>query len=250
VAAPRQLIRFCVLVAAAFLSACGRDPPTESGSTGRIRFVNLLADGQAVNARFDDQPFGRAIPFGGSSPLWLPPPGTANYLAVAPGGHSIILTRSADPTIVVGLFTVHAEASEDRTVYATGIGGFTLRETIDDNTPPTPGTIRVRVVNFSSGAGPVDVFLTEQTTDLATATPVATNVIPGLSSSYFSVTPGTYRIRAVVAGVAPSARTGANVVVNLTEQSWASGGRTVVIAESTLANGFLVPRGTVLADQP
>jgi hypothetical protein len=244
------MIRLCALVAASLLSACGHDPPTGAGSNSRLRFVNLLADGQAVNATFDDQPFGRAIPFGGSSPLWLPPPGTANYLGVAPGAHSIVLTRSSDPTIVVGLFTVFAVASEDHTVYATGIGGFTLRETLDDNTPPTPGTIRVRLVNLSSVAGPLDLFLTEQTTDLVTATPVATNVIPGLSSAYFSVAPGTYRVRAVVAGVAPNARTGGNVIVNLTEQTWARGGRTIVVAEATGGSGFSSSRGVVLADQP
>jgi hypothetical protein len=241
---------FASLVALAVLSACGSDAPAGLQPTGRIRFVNLIALGQLqpVNATLDGRAFGAFIPFGGSSPLWLPPPRTANYMAVRAGDHSLVLKWSSDTATVVGFYELTVGESEERTYYATGGGGFTLEETQDDNTPPQPGSLRLRVVNMSVVAGPVDVFVTSPTADLVTATANVVGVFPRTASDYFALAPGTYRVRAVRAGVAPASRA-TNVVMNLNDQLWERGGRSIVVADLTSSTGVTFPTGLVLSDQ-
>lgn len=234
----------------AVLSACNNDgTAVVEFNSGRLRFVNLISDPgkQPVDAFLDGEPFGRFMPFGASSPFWLPPPRTANYMPVVDGDHSLVLKKSTDANVVVGVYEFTIPFDQDRTVYATGSGGFILRETVDDNTTPTPGSIRLRLVNLSETSGPLDLFITAQNADLTVATPVASDIAMLASSAYFSTPPGSWHVRAVRSGVAAGART-ANVVVSLTEQVWERGGRTIVIADANVGPG-ITPRGVVLLDQ-
>jgi hypothetical protein len=243
----RVLQSLSLLWVATLAAACGDTPPL-APSVGELRFVNLLADGtaQPIEVFLDGAPFGKSLPFGASSPLWLPPPLTANYARIPSGEHSIVVRRSRD-SIVIALYDFDLAVGETRTLYATGGGGLFPMETVDDNAAPEPGTIRLRVVNLSFSAGTVDLFLTTQTADLATAVPVMTGTSVGGSSAYFSVSPGTYRVRAVRTGVAPSARS-TNVVMNLNDQIWERGARTILIGDVTGGFGSF-SAGVILSDQ-
>jgi hypothetical protein len=240
--------RWLAWTSLAILAAACSDTPPQPVTEARVRFVNLIADGllQPVNVFLDGEPFGTRLPYGASSPFWRPPPHTANYAGVTSGEHEIVLQKSSD-SATIALYSFTIAAGEDKTLYATGSGGLFARETVDDNTAPVPGTIRLRVVNLSFAAGTVDLFITSQTGDLATATPVITGITVAEPSAYFTVTPGTWRVRAVRTGVAPSARA-TNVVVNLNDQLWERGARTILIADITGGFGS-ASTGTVLLDQ-
>jgi hypothetical protein len=244
-----RVARLVVILGFAVLPACDNSPSAAPQPTSRVRFVNLISDPgkQPVDAFLDDRPFGRFMPFGASSPFWLPPPHTANYLPIDGGDHALVLTKSTDANVVVGVYDFTIEPAQDRSLYATGSGGFILRETVDDNTPPTPGSIRLRFVNLSETSGSLDLFITTQNADLTVATPVVTGVSMLASSAYFSTPPGSWHVRVVRSGVAAGARS-ANVVVSLTEQVWERGARTIVIADANVGPG-ISPRGVVLLDQ-
>ena len=257
----RSAVRRLLLAAAAGLTvACGtKDAPTglqPSGPTGRIRFVNLITDParNPVNAILEQLPFGVNLGYGGSTPSSLPAPNTANYSAIYAGNRSLTLKRTADTTVTVASFTVPIAENEDRTVYATGGtggGAVTSFSTKDDNTTTIPaGQTSVRVVNMSPAAGAVDVFVTAPNADLATATPVATNVTPLLAAAYANIPAITaYQVRAVPAGTAAANRA-ANVLVSITPTAptlAAGTGHTIIIADKAAGGG--PPTAFVLTDR-
>jgi hypothetical protein len=215
-------------------AACGTtDAPAglTSGPAGRIRMVNLTSG--TANAILEGVPFGVNLAFGASTPASLPAPSTALYSPILAGTRSLVLRLTADTSQVLGLYSLTITAGEDRTVYASG--GLSAFQTVDDNaaTALSSTTTRLRVVNHSTLSGPaVDVFITTPTAALATATAVATSVANRTASVYFTMAPGTWRIRSVRAGVAPADRD-ANVVSNANNQVLAAGtARTILLADT------------------
>ena len=234
--------RLTFTVAAALAAAaCGTkdaaDPLQPTGPIGRVRFVNLITDParNPVNAILEGLPFGVGLVYAQSTPSTLPAPSTANYSPVLEGARSIILKRTADTTVTVGTLPFTVAAENDYTVFATGGSGGSAVSTFitgDANQAPATGQARIRVVNMSPTAGPLDVFITAANADLATATPVATALALRSVFAGVSLAPGTYQIRTVPAGTAPAAR-GAAVNSTLTGVVVAAGnGRTVVIADA------------------
>jgi len=200
--------------------------------------VNLITDParNPVNAILEALPFGVNLGYGATTPATLPAPSTALYSAVCAGDRSIVLQRTANTSVTVATLPFTVAGSTDYTVFATGgtgggqVSGFV---TTDDNaTAPPAGQTRVRVRNMSQTAGAVDVFLTAANADLATATPLATNVAYQGASPYVNVAPGTYRFRAVPAGTAPAAR-GTSVTIDVSGITLgANTGRTIVAANN------------------
>lgn len=247
-------------LAAGFTVACGtKEAPTglqPTGPTGRIRFVNLINDParNPVNAILEQLPFGVNLGYGGSTPSSLPAPNTANYSAIYEGSRSLVLKKTADTNVTVASFTIPITANQDRTVYAvggTGGGTVTSFSTNDDNATAIPtGQTSVRVVNLSPAAGAVDVFVTAPNADLATATPVATNVAPSAASAYANIPAITaYQVRAVPAGTAAANRAG-SVLVSITPTTPTLGagtGHTIIIADKSAGGG--PPVAFVLTDR-
>jgi hypothetical protein len=249
---------FGVLIAATL--ACGtKEAPTglqPSGPTGRIRFVNLINDParNPVNAILEKVPFGVNLAYTGSTPSSLPAPNTANYSAILSGDRSLVLKKTADTTVTVASFTLTIAANEDRTIYATGGAGgaavtsFVTKDTMGTAIPA--GKARVRVVNVSPAAGAVDVFITAPNADLATATPVATNIGAQAVSVYVNIPAlSAFQVSVVPAGTAPANRA-ASVLVSATPTTTtlaAGTGRTIVIADKAAGGG--PPVVFVLTDQ-
>jgi hypothetical protein len=240
------------LAAAMVASACGTeeapDPLAPSGPIGRVRFVNLITDPtrNPVNAILEGVPFGVGLTYTAATPATLPAPSTALYSAVLAGNRSLVLKRTADTTVTVATLPLSITADTDITVFATGgTGGGTVTAftTTDDNSAPTAGQARVRVINMSPRAGAIDVFVTAANADLAAATPTVANLAVRGPATYSNIAPGTYQVRAVPAGTAPAARA-ANVIATLTTTPntvviAAGNVRTIVAADNAAATGAL-----------
>lgn len=242
-------------------AACGtQDNPSPFEPTepvGRVRLVNLITDAprSVVNASLAGVVFTVNLGNGGAAPANLPAPSTATYSPVYAGNREFVLKRTADTTVVVATLGFTVGADEDRTVYAIGGAGgsaVTSAITTDLNPVPVPGETRLRVVNMSTNAGTVDVFVTAAGANLATATPQATGLAPRMASGYFTVTPGTYVIRFVPAGTAPASRaavavTAATATATGVPVFTSATARTIVIADAP--NGTTPIRGIVLNDR-
>jgi hypothetical protein len=244
--------------ALALLAACGTtDAPgplePSCAQQGRARFVNLITDANRVpvNAILESVPWGVNLGYTATTPAALPAPSTALYSAVCTGDRTVVLQRTANTSVTVATIAFTVGADQDRTVYATGGtggGAVTSFVTTDDNaTAPATGQARVRVVNMSPTAGPIDVFLTAAGADLATATPNAINLAYQDESAYFNVAAGTYTFRAVPAGTAPANRA-ANVTITLAGIALSAGtGRSIVTADNNVGGTPL--RAFVLSDR-
>jgi hypothetical protein len=243
-------------VAAGAAAGCGTkdaaSPLSPGGATGRVRFVNLITDTTLgrVNAILERVPFGVNLTYAQSTPATLPAPATALYSPILTGGRTLVLKRTIDTSVTVATIGFTVNEGQDRTIFALGGAGgsaVTSVVTADTNPVTTSSQTRLRVVQMSPTAGAVDVFVTAPGADLATATPVATNLSYQSASAYFTVAPGTYRIRAVPAGTAPASRA-ANVRVNVTDLAFAGGtDRTIVIADAGAGGTPL--QAFVLADR-
>jgi len=253
----RATSRLALGVLAAATLACGtKEAPTglqPSGSTGRIRFVNLITDParNPVNAILEKVPFGVNLGYTGTTPSSLPAPNTANYSAILTGDRSLVLKKTADTTVTVASFTVTIGTAEDRSVFAIGgTGGAAVTSFVitDANPALTAPATRVRVVNMSPTAGAIDIFITAPNADLATATPTVAGLAYQAASAYLTtITPGTYQFRAVPAGTAAANRS-TSVIINIASFAIAGGnGRTIVTADTSTGGSPL--RGFVLTDQ-
>jgi hypothetical protein len=236
--------------------ACGTEeapgPLEPTGPVGRVRLVNLITDATRgrVNASLEGLPFAVDLQYTQASPATLPAPSTAPYAAVLSGNRAFVLKRTADTSVTVATLSFTVGEGEDRSVYA--IGGaagsaVTAFITTDQNPAAAANQTRVRIIHMSPSAGAVDIFLTAPNSDLAAATPTASNVAYQGSSPYLTLTPGTYQLRAVPAGT-PAANRAAAVSINLTPIALAGGtGRTIVTADN--AAGGTPFRAFVLTDR-
>jgi hypothetical protein len=214
--------KVAVLAVVALLAgACGTkdaDGPLEpTGPTGRVRLVNLITDpaDNPVNATLEGLVFTVNLAYTQSAPANLGAPSTAPYAAVLTGDRTFVLTRTADPNATVATLPFTIASGQDLSVYA--VGGTTAAPvtsfiTTDDNTVAPGAQTRLRAVHMSPTAGPLDIFITTPTADLATATPTWEDVTYRVPSAYVLMAPGTYRIRAVPANTLPANRA-ANVIV-------------------------------------
>lgn len=234
--------------------ACGTkdapDPIGPTGPVGRVRFVNLVTDPARVpvNVILEGLPFGVNLGHGATTPSSLPAPAAANYSPIYTGPRTMVVKRTADTSVTVATINFTVAEDVDHTVYAIGGAGATPVTSLvilDQNPAPVATEVRFRVVNMTAGA--VDVFITASGADLATATPVATNVAPQTGSAYFALAPGTYQIRTVPAGTAPAARAAA---VNMTIAATAfAGGTARTILVATSSTGGTPLKGIILPDR-
>ena len=249
------ILRGTLLAALTMAAACGTKdatgPLAPSGAQGRVRFVNVITDTTRgrVNAILENVPFGVNLTYTQSTPITLAAPSTANYAAILAGQRTLVLKRTADTNNVVATIPFAVSPNADYTVYATGGrsgAAVTPYITSDDNSAPAAGQAKVRVVHLSPTAGAVDVFVTAVGANLATATPVLTNVANGSASTYLALPAGTYEVRTVPAGTAPASRAGA---VNITASLVLAAGnvRTVVAADNNVGGAPL--RAFVLVDR-
>lgn len=241
----------------AFSAACSTteapDPLAPTSTFGRVRLVNLITDATrgVVNASLEGLVFSVNLGYAQSAPANLPSPATAAYAAVYTGNRSFVLKRTADTTATVATLPFSISDGQDLSVYAIGgAGGSAITSVVitDDNTLGSSTQTRVRSVNMSPTGGPLDFFVTAAGADLATATPVATNVAYKTASAYAIVAPGTYVVRAVPAGTAAASRNGAVVFTSASTAFAGASVRTVVAADA--ATGGTPLRGFVLLDRP
>src|SRR5215210_1267507 len=219
--------------------------PLASGPQGRIRFVNLITDParNPVNAILENVPFGVNLGYGGTTPSSLPAPATATYSAILAGDRTLVLQRTADPSVTVATLTFTIIEGADHTVYArggTGGGAITGIMTTDPTPATAAGQVLVRIVNMSPTGGSMDFFVTAPNADLSTATPTVANLAFNGESAYVNLPAGTYQIRAVPAGTAPALRS-TSVVINFTPPAtpapFPSGGARTIVAADAAAGG-------------
>ena len=65
---------------------------------------------------------------------------------------------------------------------------------MDDNSAPTSGNMKLRIINASPGLGTADVYIVAPGTDLTTVSPTVSGLAFEVASTYQSLPAGSYEI--------------------------------------------------------
>lgn len=224
-------IRKLALVGVALvgLAACSDDDPTSPEPTAQLRVVHASPDAPNVDVLVDAATPLTNVPFRAFSP----------FLDVEAGERRIRVRAAGTATTVIDA-NVDLAADRPYTVIATGlVAGIQPLVLEDDLTAPAAGQVKVRVVHAAPAAAGVDVYVTAPGADLATATPVLTNVPFRGFSGYLTIPAGEYQIRVTGTGTT-------TVAIDATVTFTAGQIRTIVATDAPGGGGPLAP--VVLTD--
>lgn len=180
-------------VAALGLAACSDDDngnPTEAVPSALVRVVHASPDAPNVDIAVD----------GTVALVSVPYPVFSGYLEVPSGTRNVQVrpTGSLTPVIEADL---DLETGVAYTVLATGlVADISPVVTVDDLVAPSEGNAKVRVIHGAPSAPNVDVYATAEGADLATATPILTNVPFRAVSDYLTVPTGRYQLSVTLTG--------------------------------------------------
>jgi hypothetical protein len=160
-----------------FLPGCG------SSSKANLRFVNVTPDESNLDFLINGNNQG-TVSYGTTSGYKVVGAGS-EHLQVEPTGTTtpiIDRTTTAASKAYISLFSLN---------YSFAITSITLT---DDNSAPSSGNFKLRIVNASPNLGPQDVYIVPAGTDITTVSPTYSNLGFTAASGYSSLAAGNYEI--------------------------------------------------------
>ena len=179
-------------LAAAALACDGRATGTlVTGATNnvRVRVVNGLTSAPAVDLIVDGQVSSAGVGFGNAS----------SYASLGVGSHRLQVRSSTTGTMLVDFTRDLSSAGAFSLIPAAGLADAGALF-ITDGPSASTGQGRIRAVHVAAVRGPLSVYVTTATADLASATPIIPVLPFGVASQYVSLAAGTYRVRVTPVG--------------------------------------------------
>jgi len=161
------------------ISSCGG-----GGGNARLRVVHASPDEGSIDVLIDSKTIASGITFGTAT----------SYTSLSSGSRHLQMEPSDTATPVIDE-TLSLGSGSDTTVllanFATSLNAVTLQ---DDNSAPTSGNAKLRIINAAPGLAPADVYIVPDGTDINSVTPVLSSMGFESASSYTSLGAGTYRV--------------------------------------------------------
>ncbi len=192
----------CALAAAALagslLSLTGCQSITINASNlAQLRVVDASIDAGGIDIYQNGVALAYNVGFGSAS----------SYVPVQPAGYTITADRASTRQVLVSAGATLYPAKQ----YTAIIGNVAanLQEAIiqDQSVPAPSGQVAVRILNWATKVGNVDVYLVPSSSTLVTTNVFAANVSFEGNSGYIDVPAGTYAIAVVPAGTVPASST-------------------------------------------
>lgn len=168
-----------------FASSCGTDH-------SQVRFVQASPQDapNAVNVDIsvDNKSVATGVPFGGIAP-------SSGYLTVNAGNRTVQVFETGTTTSLINS-NINFSNQKQYTVLLSGLAD-TLAPVLvtDDNTAPTSGNIKLRVINESNAAtSNLDVYIVAPGTDISGLTPDISDLPFQQASIYKSFAADTYEV--------------------------------------------------------
>ena len=179
-----SILGVAVIVLGSILLAtgCGDD------AKARVRVVQASPDAPNMDVLLDSKTILSNAAYETASP----------YTATTAGQHTIKFNSTGTQTTLVTEQGVFAGKSDTTILAVDKLANITGLVLTDDNTPPTSGNVKIRVIHASPSSGNVDVYVTAP--GGALTSPALTNVAFKSASSYLSVAAGSYEIRVTPTG--------------------------------------------------
>jgi hypothetical protein len=153
------------------------------GSSTKIRLVNAAPDESSIDLLVDSKTVASSVTYATASAYQGVSSGS-RHLQVEPTGST---TPIIDETISLN--------SGNYSLLATGFVNDVVPVLLtDDNSAPSSGDVKVRIVNVAPGLGSADVYLVAPGTDLSTTSPTIASLAVNSASAYQSVAAGNYEV--------------------------------------------------------
>ena len=229
----RRGLALLMAVSTFLLAACGSS--SGSGGNAQWRVLNLTGDLPSVDVYSDTT---NTPAFSGVATGVV-----TSYSTIASGTYVMRVAASGNTnTLFSGSYTLSPNQHYTGLVWgSTGALQFATLPEDDDTTLIAAGNSQVRVYNATAGSGALDVYLTQNITDLTNATPTVSAVSSGALSGCKALVAGTYRLRVTSAGNPGDVRLDVPAVT-LTAQQDAS----VIV---TSGSGGVLVNGALLVQQ-
>jgi hypothetical protein len=187
----RPPVSVAAMLAAAVvsLSGCGG-----SSGTASIRLLNVSTGYSSLDLYASNN--GDTSPTYTSQLQGVAYETLSNYAAIGSGTYSLEFRNSGSSSALATDGSENLTDGSHNTYVGYGSSGnFATVKISEDQSSANSGYTKVTVINASE-AGNVDVYLTDSTTDLVNASPVASNIATG-GTSTITVTSGNYRLRVI-----------------------------------------------------
>ena len=155
-----------------------------SSTTTRMRVMNAAPGQPSIDILIDGNVFASGVLYTAAT----------GYLTLGSGSHHLQIEPSGTSTIVVDQ-TINLNSGTDSTVFTTENLSVTSAFVLtDDNTAPTSGNLKLRVVNAASTLGAADVYIVAPAADITSINPTVNALAVGGGSPYQSLVASTYEI--------------------------------------------------------
>jgi hypothetical protein len=181
---PFGLVLMCLGVAV--LSAgCG------SGSSSRYRFIQAsIAVPNNVDLQVDGKSVQTGILFGQS----------ATYHTSSSGSHKFELFATGTTSNPYLSASVSLGKGDTTVIAENPFASISLAPYTDDNTAPTTGNVKLRIIHASPSAQAIDVYVVAQGSGIAGVNPQLPALTYPNASNYLSISAGNYDVIMTVSG--------------------------------------------------
>lgn len=196
---PRGFLGLLTISAALLVSGCG------STTTSNVRAVNASPGLSQSVFQVGTIPIAFNIPYG---TVGVDPKGqyttdaSGIYREVGTGTNQLIAlyAQLASSPLATGKATLVKNSNYTVVSLASGPQLHLLTLT-DDNSAPSGGNFKLRLMDASPSAGSVDVYLTAPGANLPNAKPLQTDFLFGqVTQTYFEIAPASYELRVTPTG--------------------------------------------------
>jgi hypothetical protein len=161
------------------VAGCG-----SSGGSTRFRLMNAVPDESNFNVLVDGTSVASNVAYGTST----------GYQAAKSGSHQVAIEPSGTSTALLTQ-SVSFASGTDTTIISSNFSQSVANLVLtDDNSAPTSGDFKIRVVNASPGLGPADVYITAPGTDLNSLSPTISGLAFGSAAPYQSIAAGSFEV--------------------------------------------------------
>ena len=208
-----------MLLAALGISGC----QGISINSAQLRVIDASPDAGVIDAYQNSSALAYNLAFGT----------TTSYIPMAPGVYNLAAEKAGTrQTLVAGTESL-AAGKQYTQIIAAGLANMHQTLLLDQSTPAPAGQVAIRVLNETTHAGAVDVYLVPLSSNLnkvAGLAPFTTNLGSGANTGYLNIPAGTYAIDVVAAGAPLTSSAG--TLLSGPQIEYASGAvRTIVLID-------------------
>lgn len=168
-----------------FSAGCGSG--SSSSSSAQVRLIDASPEQTDLNLLLDNNSVQSGVVYNSATAYASEPAGSHTALIEQAGSNTSLVTQT---------ISLNAGASYTALAVETSFNSSTLGMILltDDNTPPSSGKVKLRIVNATPDLGNFDAYIVAPGTDITTQTPAIGNLAFQSASAYQTVAAGNYEV--------------------------------------------------------